>query len=180
MVSLTTEERKCDDRSSRALSRAGSSTGCRIGSAIFIAGVALHITEGTAREAQMQVREDRLDIAFIACPHEIPDLHSRMFWRDRLMAVMPEAHPLAQRDHIIWQDLAAETFLVREGGAGPQVDDLIVVRAAGKWPVPTILRCAVWPVPCWPWSRRDRAFPCLLQRTLNSRHPASSFAKSRT
>lgn len=78
------------------------------------------------------VREDRLDVAFMACTHKIPDMHSRIIWRDRLLLAMPEAHPLAQRDRITWQDLAAETFLVREGGAGPHVHDLIVLRAAGQ------------------------------------------------
>lgn len=107
------------------------------------AGVALHITEGTARDAQFMVREDRLDIAFIACTHKIPDLHSRVVWRDRLMVAMPKTHPLAGLDRIAWQDLAPETFLVRESGTGPQLHDLIVVRAAGKWPVPVILCCDV-------------------------------------
>jgi DNA-binding transcriptional LysR family regulator len=32
---------------------------------------------------------------------------------------------------------------VREGGTGPQVHDLMVLRAAGKWPVPAIMRFAV-------------------------------------
>ena len=59
------------------------------------------------------------------------------------MVAMPETHPLAQQDPIGWQDLAAETFLVREGGTGPQVHGLIVVRAAGKWLVPNILRLAI-------------------------------------
>lgn len=107
------------------------------------AGVGLYITESSAREAQIQVREDRLDVAFIACTHEIPDLHSRVIWRDTLMVAMREAHPLTQRERIGWQDLAAETFLVREGGTGPQIHDLIMVRAASKWPVPSILRCDV-------------------------------------
>lgn len=91
--------------------------------------VDLYITEGTARDAQMQVREGRLDIAFIICPHEIPDLNSRVIWRDQLMVAMPEVHPLARRDHVTWQDLAEETFLVRHGGTGPQVHDLIVARS---------------------------------------------------
>lgn len=107
------------------------------------AGVDLHITEGTARDVQFMVREDRLDVAFMACTHEIPDLHSRVIWRDRLMVALPETHHLARRGRITWQDLAAEIFLVREGGTGPQVHDLIVVRAAGKWPVPAISRLAV-------------------------------------
>ncbi|MCM0753484.1 hypothetical protein DEA98_28195 [Brucella pseudogrignonensis] len=56
------------------------------------AGVSLHIIESTARDAQIQMREDRLDVAFIACTHEIPELRSRVIWRDRLMVAMPEAH----------------------------------------------------------------------------------------
>lgn len=103
-------------------------------------GVRLQITEGTARQAQLMVREGRLDLAFMACTHEIPDLHSRVVWRDRLSAAMPIGHPLATQADVEWRQLSDETFLVRHGGTGPQVHDLIVVRAAGKWPVPTILR----------------------------------------
>ncbi|WP_236020362.1 hypothetical protein [Brucella anthropi] len=32
---------------------------------------------------------------------------------------------------------------MREGGTGPQVHDLIVLRSAGKWPTPTIRRVDV-------------------------------------
>jgi DNA-binding transcriptional LysR family regulator len=78
----------------------------------------------------------------MACTQEIPDLHSRVVWRDRLMVAMSETHPLAQHGRIEWKDLSAETFLARESGTGPQVHGLIVVRAAGKWPVPNILRLA--------------------------------------
>jgi DNA-binding transcriptional LysR family regulator len=86
------------------------------------------------------VREDQLDIAFMAFPHEIHDLHSRVFWRDRLMAVMPDTHSLAEQETVEWKDLSQETFVVRETGTGPQVHDLIVVRSTGRWPIPTIRR----------------------------------------
>lgn len=36
-----------------------------------------------------------------------------------------------------------ETFLVRHGGTGPQVYDLIVARSAGKWQTPAIRRVDV-------------------------------------
>ncbi|WP_395698739.1 LysR family transcriptional regulator substrate-binding protein [Methylocella sp.] len=52
-------------------------------------GVRLHISEGTARDAQFMVREGQLDVAFMACTHEIPDLNSRAIWRDRLMVAPP-------------------------------------------------------------------------------------------
>ncbi len=103
-------------------------------------GVRLHITEGTARGAQLMLREGRLDLAFMACTHQIPDLHSRVIWRDRLMVALPMRHPLAAQSDVEWRQLAEEIFLVRRGGTGPQVHDLIVTRSAGKWPTPTIRR----------------------------------------
>jgi len=101
-------------------------------------GVRLHITEGTARDAQLLVREGRLDVAFMAGAHEISDLNSRVIWRDRLMVALPLKHPLAELPNVEWQQLAEETFLVRRGGTGPQVHDLIVARSAGKWLTPAI------------------------------------------
>ncbi|WP_167518005.1 LysR family transcriptional regulator [Komagataeibacter xylinus] len=103
-------------------------------------GVRLQVTEGTARDAQFMIREGRLDVAFMACTHQTPDLNSRVIWRDRLMVALPVKHPLAARSGVEWRHLADETFLVRHSGTGPQVDDMIVARAAGKWLTPTILR----------------------------------------
>ena len=100
----------------------------------------VEITEGTAREAVMQLRADRLDIAFVAGIPELPDCHSRPIWTEPLMAVLPERHPLAELPGVAWADLARETFLVRHGGTGPQVHDHIVLRLAGRWPTPSILR----------------------------------------
>lgn len=92
-------------------------------------GVHLNITEGTARDAQIMVREGRLDLAFMACTYDIPDLHSRVIWRDRLMAALPVKHLLSAQSDVEWRQLAGETFLVRHGGTGPQVHDLIVARS---------------------------------------------------
>lgn len=106
-------------------------------------GICLHITEGTARDGQLMVREGRLDVAFMAGAHEIPDLNSRAIWRDPLMIALPARHPLAANPAVEWRQLAEETFLVRHGGTGPQVHDLIVARSVGKWMTPTIQRIDV-------------------------------------
>lgn len=103
-------------------------------------GIRLQVAEGTARDAQFMIREGRLDVAFMACTHQLPDLNSRVIWRDRLMVALPVKHPLAAQSDVEWRHLADETFLVRHSGTGPQVHDLIVARAAGKWLTPTILR----------------------------------------
>ncbi|SFA95048.1 DNA-binding transcriptional regulator, LysR family [Rhizobium sp. NFR07] len=102
--------------------------------------IRLQITEATARDAEIMLRESRIDIAFMAQNHEISDLNSSVIWRDRLVVALPVMHPLAQQPHIEWRQLAAETFLVRHGGSGPQIHDLIVTRATGNWLTPTIHR----------------------------------------
>ncbi|HEF5874272.1 TPA: LysR family transcriptional regulator [Burkholderia cenocepacia] len=103
-------------------------------------GIDIEITEGTAREAVMQLRADRLDVAFVAGAPGLPDCHTRPIWTEPLMAVLPQNHRLAGQSAITWSDLVSETFLVRQGGTGPQVHDHIVLRLAGRWPAPSILR----------------------------------------
>ncbi|WP_281804250.1 LysR family transcriptional regulator [Methylocystis echinoides] len=103
-------------------------------------GIEVEITEGTARDAVMQLRADRLDVVFIAGTPELPDCHTRPIWTEPLVAVLPDRHRLAGQPAISWADLVGETFLVRHGGTGPQVHDHIVLRLAGRWPAPSILR----------------------------------------
>lgn len=103
-------------------------------------GIEVEITEGTARDSVMQLRADRLDVAFVAGTPELPDCHTRPIWTEPLVAVLPEGHPFAERSAITWADLEGETFLVRHGGTGPQVHSHIVLRHAGRWPTPSILR----------------------------------------
>jgi DNA-binding transcriptional LysR family regulator len=103
-------------------------------------GIEVEITEGTARDAVMQLRADRLDVAFVAGKLELPDCHTRPIWTEPLVAVLPDGHRLAGQSAITWADLVGETFLVRYGGTGPQVHDHIVLRLAGRWPAPSILR----------------------------------------
>lgn len=106
-------------------------------------GIEVEIAEGTARDSVMQLRADRLDVAFVAGKPELPDCHTRPIWTERLVAVLPEQHRLAGQSAITWADLVGETFLVRHSGTGPQVHDHIVLRLAGRWPAPSILRSDV-------------------------------------
>lgn len=103
-------------------------------------GIEVEIAEGTARDMVMQLRADRLDVAFVAGTPDPPDCHSRPIWTEPLLAVLPEQHPLAAQPAVTWDDLASEVFLVRYGGTGPQVHDHIVLRLAGRWSAPSILR----------------------------------------
>ena len=100
----------------------------------------IEITEGTARDTLTQLRADRLDIAFVAGTSKPPDCHSRRIWTEPLLAAVSARHALVGRSAATWADLAADTFIVRHGGTGPQVHDHIVLRLAGTWPAPSILR----------------------------------------
>jgi len=100
----------------------------------------VEMTEGTARDALMQLRTDRLDIVFVAGTPELPDCHSRRIWIEPLVAAVPRRHRLADRAVVTWADLAGETFIVRHGGTGPQAHEHIVLRLAGRWSTSSIHR----------------------------------------
>ncbi|MGE4411031.1 MAG: LysR family transcriptional regulator [Sphingobium sp.] len=102
--------------------------------------IEVEVTEGTARDAVMQLRADQMDIVFVAGVAELPDCHSRQIWTEPLVAALPNRHRLATQSDVTWADLAGEPFLVRHGGTGPQVHDHIVLRLAGRWPASSIQR----------------------------------------
>ncbi|MFC3075281.1 LysR family transcriptional regulator [Shinella pollutisoli] len=103
-------------------------------------GVDVEIAEGTARESVMQLRANRLDLTFVVGSPDFPDCHSRLIWSERLLTAVPSNHPLADETGVTWADLASDTFIVRQGGTGPQVHDLIVMRLANSSPDLSILR----------------------------------------
>nr|WP_308437844.1 LysR family substrate-binding domain-containing protein [Acinetobacter seifertii] len=79
-------------------------------------GIEVEITEGTARDAVMQLRADQLDVVFVAGKPEMPDCHTRPIWTEPLVAVLSDGHRLAGQSAITWSDLVGETFIVRYGG----------------------------------------------------------------
>lgn len=109
----------------------------------FYPTVNVEIRESTARDALMYLRAGKIDVAFLAGAPDLPDCHSRQIWSEPLLVVLSDQHPLAQRKEINWPELAQETFLVRHHGTGPQVYDHILLRFAGRWPRPSIIRCHV-------------------------------------
>lgn len=104
------------------------------------AGIEVEITEGTARDSVMRLRANRLDLTFVAGAPEFPDCRSRRIWSERLLAALPSRHPLADGTGVTWADLSGDTFIVRQGGTGPQVHDHIVQRLAGGYSALSIVR----------------------------------------
>ncbi len=102
--------------------------------------VDLQIIEGRARDTIREVREARLDVAFVVGVPPAGDCHSKPLWTEALLVALREGHPLAGAEGVRWPELAGDRFLARSGGAGPQVHDHIVLRLAGNWSQPQIQR----------------------------------------
>ena len=101
------------------------------------------VLEGRSSETITMVREGRLDVAFVVGAVNAPDCHSRLLWCEPMVVALPADHPLAEREAITWLDLADETFLVLQGGAGPQVFEHVVRRISEREHSPRIHRCDV-------------------------------------
>lgn len=86
------------------------------------------IIEGPSSHTLSMIRDGKLDVAFIINVSNVPDCHSRHLWSEALVIALPAAHPIATLESLAWADLATENFLVRQGGAGPQILEHIVRR----------------------------------------------------
>jgi DNA-binding transcriptional LysR family regulator len=103
-------------------------------------GVELVMAEGRASDTIRQVREGALDIAFVGGAVDAPDCHSRHIWTEALVVAVPAGHRLATADHVRWQDLSSNFFVVQCGGPGSQIHDRIVRRITEQEKTPNIRR----------------------------------------
>ncbi len=102
--------------------------------------VDLQMIEGRARDTIREVRDARLDVAFVVGAPPAGDCHSKPLWTEALFLALPERHPLAGAESVMWSELAGEDFVARCGGGGPQVHDHIVLRLAEHRSQPRIQR----------------------------------------
>lgn len=103
----------------------------------------VEIVEEPTRDIIKYLRAHNIDLAFLVGTFNLPDFHSRPIWTEELIAAVPAHHFLAEQSKLTWSDLANETFLVRQGGTGPQVLEHILHSLVGNWPPPTIQRVQV-------------------------------------
>lgn len=88
------------------------------------------------------VRTGALDLAVLATEASgCDDLKLLPLWSDRVMAVLPEHHPLAERDYLYWTDLLGEKFLFSRHDPGPDLADMLMAKLAspGKRPDTTVM-----------------------------------------
>lgn len=84
--------------------------------------VTVHLEERTPERVCEMVAAGRLSLGLTrpVVAHEALGLRTLLLRRERLSAVLPEAHPLAGRKRLRWADLAGESLVIlsrREGGS---------------------------------------------------------------
>lgn len=80
-----------------------------------------------------------VDVAVAPIGLEEEGIISRRVWSERLYAVLPMDHGLAEREQIYWQDLRREVFVVPAAGLGPVFGNLIAARLTEQGKRPNII-----------------------------------------
>lgn len=72
----------------------------------------IELTYGSTQQQLDGLANRRIDIAFLTMPIVAPGIETLPVQRDRFVAVLPNAHPLAQQAQVELRDLADEPFIV--------------------------------------------------------------------
>ncbi|MHB8145661.1 MAG: LysR substrate-binding domain-containing protein [Vulcanimicrobiaceae bacterium] len=94
--------------------------------------IRLEVLAGNRRDAEMWLASDRIDAALVALPFGKKGLAVYPFGNDRLLAIVPVTHRLAERDDITFEELASDPFVLFEDGSGTR--SLIEERLGTRFP----------------------------------------------
>lgn len=107
--------------------------------------VEIRTVEGSRLRLCGGVQNGAIDIAIVT-GDPVPDCgRSMMLWSERIVAALPDAHPLAGNEIIYWTDLKRETFLLSERDPGPEMQDILVAKLASPGDLPDVIRHDVSP-----------------------------------
>jgi len=73
--------------------------------------VEIRFTQAGSHELLALLREGELDVAFVATTDHLGSLSQRVLGSEPLVLVCPPEHPLAERPHLEWRDLADQDFI---------------------------------------------------------------------
>lgn len=90
------------------------------------AKVRIKMVDGNPVEHVAAIRRLSLDVAFITGTRDWPDCERTPLWSERVFAVLPNHHRLANREALEWSDLTDETFIVSETAPGQEIHDHLV------------------------------------------------------
>lgn len=88
--------------------------------------VQYELKQGEYTSITQWILEGSVDLGFLG-PGKIPGLEQQMLYKDEMMAVLPEGHPLAGKETVTLKELESEPFILLDEG-----DDSVPLRAFEK------------------------------------------------
>lgn len=86
-------------------------------------GIDYELLLGDYKEIETWIAEGRVDCGFLRLPTN-PGFETISLSRDRLLAILPEGHPLAECEKVPVAKLCDEPFLLLEKGASAEVSEI--------------------------------------------------------
>lgn len=86
---------------------------------------------GDYTEIEAWIQEGRVDCGFVRMPTKT-DLETIYLYEDKLLAVLPENHPLAGCDRFPVQELCKDPFMLLEKGGQADIEEIF--QHCGFWP----------------------------------------------
>lgn len=90
--------------------------------------VDIHTVDGTHDRLLCNIISSTVDVAIMTTYYPDWDDHKLPLWSERVIAALPERHPLAEKSVLQWSDLAGESLLVQQRGAGPEMQRLLAIK----------------------------------------------------
>lgn len=83
------------------------------------------LVEGSREQLMSYLAGSAADVAFLV--EDAPEFPGKSLpvWSERVVAAIPENHPLCEREAIHWSDLECETLLLPQRGVGPEFHKML-------------------------------------------------------
>lgn len=90
--------------------------------------VDVHTVDGAHDRLLCDMITGSVDVAIMTTYYPGWDDRKLSLWSERVIAALPEGHPLADRSVLHWTDLASQSLLVQQRGAGPEMQRVLAAK----------------------------------------------------
>lgn len=90
--------------------------------------VDLHTVDSTHDQLLCDMINRSVGVAIMTAYYHGWDDRKLPLWSERVIAAIPEGHPLANRSILHWKDLVGEALLIQQRGAGPEMQRLLAIK----------------------------------------------------
>jgi DNA-binding transcriptional LysR family regulator len=92
--------------------------------------VEIRLVSKSRSELMLDLKTGVLDLAIVTGEAKEQDSESLSLWSERVLAALPQWHPLTARAFLYWTDLKDENFLLSRRGPGPDLRDMLIAKLA--------------------------------------------------